>query len=160
MLETRVSAVPTVAYRMVLRHHVSKPPVCQTSTKLLHCQVWGHRSLVRVCSSVITEVRNTKTNGSTNIRPTATATACTAIHSSTGWPRLFDAGLATLMVAISVLRQEAGAPAHQQRREDHGEPEQDEGDHARGADVEPMEAEVVDQLGKGERRTVRVPRLG
>ncbi len=67
---------------MVLRHQVAKPAVCQTSMKFCHCQVWGHRSRVSVCWSVITAVRSTNTNGSTKNSATVTARACTASHSS------------------------------------------------------------------------------
>src|SRR3954470_14933842 len=83
MLDTRVRAVPRVAYAMVLRHHVAKPGVRQTSTKLCHSQVWGHRSRVSVCLSVNTDVRNKNTNGRAKNKPTVTANVCTATHSRT-----------------------------------------------------------------------------
>ena len=51
----------------------AKPGVSQTSTKLCHCQVCGHRSRVSVCSSLITAVRPMNTNGSRNNRPSAMA---------------------------------------------------------------------------------------
>src|SRR4051795_1948403 len=149
---------------MVLRHQVEKPAVCQTSMKLLHCQVCGQSSRVRVCWSVITDVRITNTNGSTKNNPTVMAMACTATHSSTTRRRYDAAALAlalelALMVAISVISQEARAATQEQRGEHHAEREQHQRDHARRADVEALKAEVVDQLRQGKRGSVRIAGL-
>src|SRR5207237_1082507 len=124
---------------MVLRHQVENPPVRHTSTKLCHSHCCGHSCVVRVCWSVITEVRKTKTNGSRKKRATITASECTPTQPSHGEGR--RPGLAcAVSVAISVLRQESGAAAHQQRGEDHAHREEHEGDHAGRPDVETLEA--------------------
>src|SRR3954465_9381528 len=134
MLETSVSAVPTVAYTMVLRHQVAKPPVRHTSTKLCHSHCCGHRSVVSVCWSVITEVRKTKTNGSTKKSAAITASECTATQLSQAGRR-YAGRAGAVTVAISVLLQEAGSASHQQRGEEHAQGEQDECDHAGRPDV-------------------------
>ena len=51
MLESSVRACPRTAYTIVFRHHVAKPGVCHTSTRLcqakgLRPQVAGQRLLV------------------------------------------------------------------------------------------------------------------
>src|ERR1700712_2888836 len=120
--------------------------------KLCHCQVCGHRSRVSVCWSVITEVSSTKTNGSRKNSPTAMARECTATQCSTSRRRCDDAGaVPAARVAMSVLTQEAGAAAQQDRGEHHAQCEQHQRDDAGGADVEPLEAQVVHQLRQGER---------
>src|SRR3954453_24112414 len=147
---------------MVLRHQVEKPAVCQTSMKLLHCQVCGQSSRVRVCWSVITDVRITNTNGSRKNSATVTATACTATHSRSFRRRYAAAPLSltpAVTVAISVLPQEAGAATEQNRREGHREHEQDQRDHACRSYVESLEAQVVDELRQRQRRPVGVARL-
>src|SRR4051794_36706028 len=128
--------------------------------KFDHSQLCGQSSRVSVCWSVITEVRITKTNGSTKNSPTVMASACTATHSSALRRRYDAAPVSTLAVtvAISVLSQEARAATQQYRGEHHAEREQHQGDHASGADVEALETEVVDQLGQGQRRAVGVAR--
>src|SRR5690349_7274270 len=132
MLDTRVRAVPHTAYTIVLRHHVAKPCVCQTSTRLCQANGWGHRSRLSVCWSDISAVRATKTNGSTKSRPRATAKECSAIHSSFFFRRRAR-GAAVVpsgaweMVVMSVLRaQEAAATPHQESGERHRQHEEDE----------------------------------
>src|SRR3954471_23827322 len=136
---------------MVLRHHVANPAVCQTSMKLRHCQVCGHSSRVSVCWSVITEVSTTNTNGSTKKSATAMARECTATQCSASRRRCEAAAELTVIVAMSVLTQEAGAATQQDHGEDHAQREQHQRDDTGGADVEPLEAEVVNQLRQRER---------
>src|SRR4051794_34281344 len=112
----------------------------------------------------MTDVRITNTNGSTKNSATVMARAWTATHSSTTRRRYDAAALAlalevALMVAISVIPQEAGAATQEHRGEHHAEGEQHDRDHARRADVEALETEVVDQLRQGQRRAVRVAGL-
>ena len=56
--------------------------MCQTSTRLCHSNEFGHRSRVSDCSSVITAVSATKTNGRTKKSVQAIANECTATHCS------------------------------------------------------------------------------
>ena len=67
---------------MVFRHQVRNPGVFQTSIRLCHSQVRGHRSRVSVCWSLITAVSEMKTNGSRNASPTLMPTTWVATHSS------------------------------------------------------------------------------
>src|SRR5215213_7115848 len=82
MLDTSVRAVPNTAYTIVLRHHVAKPGVCQTVTRLCHTNGFGHSWRVRDCWSLINASSAMNTNGSTNSKAALIAHTWRATHSS------------------------------------------------------------------------------
>src|SRR5882757_4769261 len=171
MLESNVSAVPSPAYTRVFFHQVRKPGVSQTVRRFSQCQLSGQRFRVSACWSLINAVSATNTNGSTKNKAAAIASACTATQFKSFVRRATRpaAVIPTAGAAMDVVKviggplvvrgQEATAPAHQQCGECHRQDEQHECDHGGATGVEPLEAQVINELWQGQCRLVGIPRL-
>ena len=125
----RSATVPATAYMRVLRHQVRNPGVCQTSTRLCHCegvrpQVAGQRLLVAHQRGQDDEDEG-QHEEQRRPRPRRSARAT---HSQGGLAprrgrRAARSGRSAIGVEPSwssfVTRQEPAAAAHQERGEDH-----------------------------------------